>query len=145
MKKAIFASAFLFLIGSAHAQNDQLRAVIQGLEQKSKKAILEKDSATLHTLWAPDFLVNAPTNKVVKGEQVAMVMRGQISYSSFTGEIEEMLVTGDFVITMGHETVVPLAGSPNAGQNIQRRYTHIWKKTKDSWLLIARHAHEVCR
>ena len=73
-----------------------------------------------------------------------MVMSGRISYASFTGELEQILINGDIVITMGHETVVPLPGSPNAGQTIERRYTHVWKKQGESWVLIARHANNVC-
>ncbi len=144
MKKILIVSALLFTFFCSHAQEDKIRPEINSLEQKGIQAILQKDSATLRKLWSPTFMVNAPINKVVKGGQVEMVMSGRIAYTSYTGEMEELLVDGDFVITMGHETVVPVMGNPNGGQTVQRRYTHVWKKTKDSWLLIARHANEIC-
>jgi ketosteroid isomerase-like protein len=144
MKKLIASSILSMTFFFVHAQDDKIKLEIQALEQKSKLAILKKDSATLRKLWSPTFMVTSPMNLVIKGGQVEMVMSGKISYASFTGEMEQMLVNDDIVITMGHETVVPLPGSPNAGQTITRRYTHVWKKTKDSWLLIARHANEIC-
>ncbi|MBC7688611.1 MAG: nuclear transport factor 2 family protein [Aquabacterium sp.] len=144
MKKTLVSSALLFVVLCSHAQEDRIRKEIQALEQKSKQAIQQKDSATLSKLWSPTFMVNAPTNMVVKGGQIEMVMSGRISYASFTGELEQILINGDIVITMGHETVVPLPGSPNAGQTIERRYTHVWKKNGESWVLIARHANNVC-
>ena len=144
MKRTIIASLMLFTFLYSRAQADKLKTEINGLEQKSRQAILEKDSATLGKLWSPTFMVNAPTNVVVKGGQVAMVTGGQINYTSYKGEMEEMLVSGDIVITMGHESVVAVMGNRNGGQTIERRYTNIWKRQKQGWVLIARHASEVC-
>jgi ketosteroid isomerase-like protein len=144
MKKVIITSALFFTVLFCHAQNDKLKAEINGLEERSRQAILQQDSATLHKLWSPTFMVNSPNNIVVKGGQVEMVMAGRISYTTYKGEMEEMLVSGDIVITMGHETVVPVMGNPNGGQTIHRRYTNIWKKQKEGWLLIARQGSEVC-
>ena len=144
MKKTLVSSALLFVVLCSHAQEDKIKTAIQNLEQKSILAIQQKDSATLSKLWSPTFMVNAPTNMVIKGGQIEMVMSGRISYASFTGGLEQILINGDIVITMGHETVVPLPGSPNAGQTIERRYTHVWKKHGESWVLIARHANNVC-
>jgi hypothetical protein len=45
---------------------------------------------------------------------------------------------------MGSETVVPSGLDPLAGQTIQRRYTNIWMKEKGNWILIARHANNIC-
>ena len=89
-------------------------------------------------------MVNAPTNRVIIGGQVEIVTGGMVSYTSYKGELEEVMVNGDFVITMGHESVVPALGNPNGGQTIQRRYTHVWKKQDKGWLLIARHSSEIC-
>ena len=144
MKKTILLSFLLLIALCSHAQEDKIKTEIQNLERKCILAIQQKDSATLNKLWSPTFMVNAPTNMVVKGGQIEMVMSGRISYASFTGELEQILINGDIVITMGRETVVPLPGSPNAGQTIERRYTHVWKKHAESWVLIARHANNVC-
>lgn len=144
MKKIITASILLFTFFSSSAQDEKIKAEIIGLEEQSRQALLQKDSATLRKLWSPTFMVNAPINKVVKGIQIDMVMNGQISYTSYKSEMEDILISGDIVITMGHETVVAVVGNRNGGQTIVRRYSNIWKKGKDGWMLIARQATEVC-
>jgi Domain of unknown function (DUF4440) len=144
MKRIIASTILLLCCFCSDAQDDKLKAEINSLEEKSRLAILQKDSVSLHKLWSPTFMVNAPTNKVIIGNQVDMVMRGQISYTSYKGVMEEMLVSGDFVITMGHETVVAVMGNRNGGQPIERRYTNIWRKQKEGWMLIARHGSELC-
>ncbi|MCW3089514.1 MAG: nuclear transport factor 2 family protein [Ferruginibacter sp.] len=144
MKKIIIPLVLLFTFFFAEAQDEQIKTEINKLEQEGIQAILQKDSATLRKLWSPTFMVNAPNNKVVRGGQVAMVMDGRISYTSYIGEMEQLLVNGDIVITMGHETVVPVIGNPKGGQTIERRYTHVWERKNGSWLLMARHASETC-
>ena len=144
MKKTVLASTLIIISFCCFAQDDQVKVEINKLEQKSRKAILEKDSATLHQLWSPTFMVNAPNNVVLKGGQVDMVMNGQISYTSYQGEMEAILVSGDIAITMGHETVIAVMGNRNGGQPINRRYTNIWKKGKEGWMLIARQGSEIC-
>jgi len=37
---------------------------------------------------------------------------------------------------MGNETVAPSGNNPNAGKTLKRRYTHIWSKENDNWILI---------
>jgi hypothetical protein len=145
MKKIITTSLLLCVFICTYSQNAAIETEIKGLEQKVVQAILQKDSATLRKLWAPGFMVNAPTNRVVTGGQVEMVMAGAISYSSYTKEIEKIFIKGDLVITMGNETVVPAIGNPRAGQTIKRRYTNIWVKENGNWITIARHASEVCQ
>ena len=144
MKKTIFAMIISCTFYCVHAQDDKTRAEINRLEQKSRQAILEKDSLTLRKLWSPLFMVNTPANSVLVGNQVEMVMRGQISYSSYKGEMENIMVSGDVAISMGHENVVAVMGNRNGGQAIERRYTNIWKHEKDGWILIARQASEIC-
>jgi ketosteroid isomerase-like protein len=145
MKKFIPSALLVFAFVCSYAQNEQIKTEINALEQKGIQAILQKDSATLRKLWSPTFMVNAPTNMVVRGGQVEMVMSGQISYTSFTREMEQLMVMGDMVITMGHEKVVAVMGNRNGGQTIERRYTHVWEKKNGSWLLMARHANDICK
>ncbi|HMK05552.1 MAG TPA: nuclear transport factor 2 family protein [Ferruginibacter sp.] len=144
MKRIIVLSILLLRYFCSHAQDDKLKAEINSIEEKSRLAILQKDSVSLRRLWSPAFMVNTPTNNVIIGNQVDMVIRGQISYTSYKGVMEEMLVSGDIVITMGHETVVAVMGNRNGGQPIERRYTNIWKRQKEGWMLIARHGSELC-
>jgi hypothetical protein len=107
MKKIILSSIMLFTFFYSQAQDDKIKTEINSYEQKSRRAIVEKDTATLHKLWSPTFMVNAPLNRVIIGGQVEIVTGGMVSYTSYKGEMEELLINGDIVITMGHESVVP--------------------------------------
>ena len=74
-------------------------------------------------------MVNSPFNKVVIGGQVKMLANGAIKYKSFSKQNEKMMVTGDFVISMGTETIETLGTNyPTPGLTIKRRYTNIWQK-----------------
>lgn len=131
----------MFLFG----QNDQQKEVeIRAMELTEARALLQKDIPTLEKIWSPDFMVNAPLNAVFIGGQVELVRAGIISYTSFIRTIEHVMVLKDVVITMGSETVVPTAPDPMAGQTVQRRYTNIWIKERGGWVLVARHANNIC-
>ncbi len=145
MKKLISLISLLLILFCAYAQNETIEKEIRNLEETQAQAILQKDSATLRKRWAPGFVVNSPRNTVVTGGQVEMVMAGIISYTTYKHDLEKILVNGDIVISMGSETVVPVMGNPNGGQTIKRRYTNIYKKENDQWILIARHANEICK
>ena len=138
---AIVAVQNLVLI----AQNDaQKEAEVRAMEQVEVQALLQKDTVTLKKIWAPDFMVNSPFNMVFIGGQVGLVSAGIISYISFIRNIEHVMVLKDVVITMGSETVIPSGLDPMAGQTIQRRYSNIWIKEKGSWIMVARHANNIC-
>ncbi len=145
MKKLLFTITFVTCAVFAHAQQNDVAKEISRLEQACVQAILTQDTATLKKLWAVDFMVNAPINKVVIGGQVKMVAAGVIKYSSFVLENEQTMVKGDLVITMGKETVVTLGSNyPVAGKTVHRRYTQVWQKQNGNWICIARQASNIC-
>lgn len=131
----------LFALGQNEAQKE---AEVRAMELVEARALLQKDIATLQQVWSPGFMVNAPLNAVFTGGQVEMVQAGIIAYTSFTRTVEAVLVLKDVVITMGLETVVPAGADPMAGQTVQRRYTNIWSKERGRWVLVARHASNIC-
>ena len=145
MKKVLMLILTVTYTVFAHAQQNDVAAEISSLEQACVQAILKQDTATLKKLWAQDFMVNSPANKVKIGGQVQMVASGFIKYSSFVLENEQTMVKDDLAITMGKETVVTLGGNyPTAGQTIHRRYTQVWQKQNGNWICIARHANNIC-
>jgi ketosteroid isomerase-like protein len=149
MKTLLISAILLLLAVHSNAQNADkaIEEAIRELEKKEHTAMLNKDAITLQQLWAADFMVNAPFNRVTMGSQevIDLVKKGAISYSSFTRNIEQVMVKGDMVITMGSEEVVPNGDSPDAGKTIKRRYTNIWTRQNNSWRLTARHANEISR
>jgi len=145
MKKIFIVLVFTSCSAIARAQQNDIAKEISRLEQACVQAILTQDTATLKKLWAVDFMVNAPINKVVIGGQVKMVAAGVIKYSSFVLENEQTMVKGDLVITMGKETVVTLGSNyPVAGKTVHRRYTQVWQKQNSNWICIARQASNIC-
>lgn len=104
------------------------------------RAIATNDFATLEKLWSPSLVVNSPGNRILTREGVFAAMReDKLKYSSGKVFPEAFFVVNDLAVTMGHEELV-MANGPMAGQPLKRRYTDIWQKTGDAWLLIARQA-----
>ena len=145
MRKLAISLVFLFALHPLCAQEISPEADIRKLEEQERQAVLKKDTAMLRKIWDKNFLVNAPSNRIViSDDAVARPVITQMSYASFTREIEQIMVRGDVVFSMGSEIVVPAEGSPNAGKEIKRRYTNIWMKQNAVWTLVARHASIIC-
>lgn len=117
-------------------------AQIRGLEEEERTAILNRDPVTLQRIWAPEFIVNSPVNRVSPNRTAVLdlVQRGTIHYSAFERRIEALRIFGGTAVVMGAETVVPAA---SGGRPVQRRFTHIWQREATSWRLVARHANDI--
>ena len=103
-------------------------------------AIATNDYATLEKLWSPSLVVNSPGNRILTREQVFAAMReDKLKYESGKVSPEAFFVTRDLAVTMGHEDLV-MANEPMAGKPLKRRYTDVWQKAGDNWVLIARQA-----
>ncbi len=63
MKKSITTLVSMLILFCSYSQN-AAEAEIRKLEDAQREAFLKKDTATLFKLFSPDFVVNAPTNKV---------------------------------------------------------------------------------
>ena len=146
MKKITIALVLFCCTELLHAQNKNTENEIRALEQIEVKAVLERDSAVLLKLWHKNFVVNSPENVVVFPGNTTLdrpVFRQ--SRASFAREVEQVIVNGDVVFSMGNETVIPSSGDNGIGQPIKRRYTNIWIKETGAWRLIARHANIICQ
>lgn len=117
-------------------------AMIRGLEEQERTAVLNRDSGTLEQVWAPEFIVNSPLNQISPNRAVVLdfVRRGLIHYTAFERRIEELRIIGNTAIVMGGETVQP-AGA--AAPPVQRRFTHVWQRDAGAWRLVARHANDI--
>ena len=53
-------------------------AVIRGLEEQERTAVLNRDSVALREIWAPEFIVNSPLNQISPDRAVVLdlVRRG---------------------------------------------------------------------
>ena len=146
MKKLLIALSFAVCVCHLYAQDQNTETEIRRLEQVEVKAVLEKDTATLAQLWDQGFVVNSPANMIVlPGKTTVDRPVMTMGRTSFTREIEQIIIRGNTVFSMGSETVVPAGDQPGAGQTVKRRYTNIWMKQEGVWKLVARHANVICQ
>jgi ketosteroid isomerase-like protein len=127
--------------------SDSDEAVIRSLEKRVTAGVLRRDTVALRSLWSEHFMVNSPRGVVAPNRRTVfdLIHQGTISYASFESTIEHLRVDGDVAIVMGSETVRPTGKAPSAGQTVQRRFTHVWRKQGDQWQVLARHANRLGR
>jgi ketosteroid isomerase-like protein len=145
MEKLALILLCTVLISPLFAQNHDIEAEIKLLEQMEVQAILKKDTVTLLKLWDADYVVNAPDNKINFAGRTTLdrpVLRR--ARTSFTREVEEIIVRENTVFSMGSETVTPSERQTGPQQIVKRRYTNIWMKKDGAWKLMARHANVIC-
>jgi ketosteroid isomerase-like protein len=117
-----------------------IRAQIDANARALGQALFTKEFATVEKLTSPALVVNSPGNSVLTREQVfAAAREDKLKYSSYKLSQEAFSVFGDVAIEMGHEDLA-MSNGPMAGQALTRRFTDVWQKTGDAWLLIARQA-----
>ena len=145
MKKLLITLTLTLSVCFLYAQNKDIEDQIKKLEQIEVQAVLAKDTVTLKKIWDKNLVVNSPTNIVVlaKANPVDRPVMHQ-PRTSFTREVEQIVVRGDIVFSMGSETLVPSGDLPKAGETVKRRYTNIWMKVDGDWKLVARHANVIC-
>jgi ketosteroid isomerase-like protein len=124
------------------AADSSWESEIRKVEQQACAAFLQADIAVLERLWAEDYAVNSPLQKVFERKQVIENLRlGRIRHLALDFEIESMKRHGDVVIVMGRDRVI----DPPDGVVSHRRYTNIWKRDAEGWRSIGRHAQVVSR
>jgi hypothetical protein len=150
MKYFLTATIFLATLIKGTAQTVSKKEMqIRLLEQTVVTAILNADTNTLKNVWAPEFLVNNPRNKITGNRDSVLISQkaGMIDYSTFERIIERIQFQKNIVTTMGYEIFVSRRDIPEAkaGQTYKRRFTNIWMKKKGKWQQIARHASIICQ
>lgn len=135
-----------FTAGPARAQDAPPatgeEAAIRALEERVRLGVLARDTSALREIWAPTFAVNAPANRVTPSRAAVfgLLTQGIIHYASYETTIEFLQVDGSIAVVMGAEVVRPTGKAFRAGETLQRRFTHVWRKDDGKWLLVARHA-----
>ncbi|WP_145201507.1 nuclear transport factor 2 family protein [Sphingobium sp. B2] len=104
------------------------------------KAMMAHDAEGVRTVWAEDFVVNAPNNAVLGREEVIAVMeRDFLDYKDFHKHITFVGEKPEVTVVMGYDTMIPLKG-PGAGKQVMRPFTDVWARRSAGWQLIARQA-----
>ena len=140
MKKVIFTLLSLLLFSVSYSQSSE-EAKIRELENAMKDAFLKRDTITLFKILSPVFVVNSPFNRVLTMEDLKNNLRkGGGDTLSFEKTIEKITFTNNIAIVMGQETRKVTGEAVNVGKTFQRRFTDIWMKSNEDWLLVARQA-----
>ena len=140
MKKILLILSFVSACIFTQAQSNE-EIEIRKLEDAQREAFLKKDTNTLFRILSPNFIVNAPTNKIATMQVLKSLIRnGEVDMESFERVTERVTFTGDIAISMGNETLQPAGKMPDAGKIVKRRYTNIWMKINNTWQLVARQA-----
>lgn len=143
MLKRIGLFAALLVISPASAQlapGVRMPPEIGAAYGRLGKAMMAHDAAGVRTVWAEDFVVNSPSNAVLRREDVIAVMeRDFLDYRDFHKHITFVGEKPEVTVVMGYDTMVPVKGS-GAGKQVMRPFTDVWAKRSTGWQLIARQA-----
>lgn len=104
------------------------------------RAMMAHDADGVRRVWAEDFVVNAPSNTVLRREEVIAAMdRDLLDYRDFRKHITFVGEKPEVTVVMGYDTMVPVNG-PGAGKQVMRPFTDVWAKRAGGWQLVARQA-----
>lgn len=107
---------------------------------KLGKGITTHDIDAVKSVWAEDFVVNSPDNRVLNRDEVIAAMNQDLlAYRDFKKNIRFVGEKPGMVVVMGFDTMIPLNG-PGAGKQVMRPFTDVWAKRGEAWLLVARQA-----
>lgn len=123
------------------------RAVLAA-DTQQRLAVASKDVKAIGAISDPHLRVNAPSNRILTLEDLMrMVASGEIQNEVFERTPEDIVITGNVGVVMGHEVVLPGPGSEQArmyGQKtLNRRYTNVYIRAADGWRHLARHANVI--
>lgn len=141
------ASASVAAIPDAGARTADESALLAADEQQ-RLAVGSANVAAIKAGSDPHLRVNAPNNRIVtRDDLMRMVASGEIRNEVFERTREDLVITGDVGVVMGHETVFPGAASEQArmyGQRtLHRRYTNVYLRSGGVWRHLARHANVI--
>lgn len=114
-------------------------------DAEQMRIIVDGDAKAQAEFMHPNYMVNAPANRVLlKSQVVAMLGRGDIGSDNFRRTIERTSITGQVGIVMGDETVIPSPeselGRLHPGKSLHRRFTNVFLWEGKKWQFLARQA-----
>jgi uncharacterized protein (TIGR02246 family) len=123
------------------AANDPRIAAALAAVDRMDAALIDDDHATFAAQLGPNLVVNNPQNGVSVREAVGQRSNtGLIRYSQYARSVEYAGMLDDAVVLMGEERVIPRGDGPDAGQQVRRRFTDLWKQDGARWVLVLRQA-----
>jgi hypothetical protein len=148
--KTIAAAAMLVPGVNATAQDEPWAddAAVQSVlaqRQRGIDAMITGQMSAETERYSTTFVANTPNNTVVPGQELLRLFAaGTVRYDRVEQTIEYAGSHGpDIVVLMGEEIVVPGEGAANAGKQIRRRFTDVFRRENGEWRHDLRHANVV--
>jgi hypothetical protein len=121
---------------------------LRAVDELQRRLIEARDAAGMADLAHPDLRINAPTGQVLRREQlIAMMASGEVAAEAFQRVPEEVRISGNIGVVMGHELFTATADSSSGRMfgtgPLRRRYTNIYVWEGGRWRFLARHANVV--
>ena len=112
------------------------RAAVTELLERHRKALLEKDVATIDRLWADDLsFINHRGQILTKAQRMENVRTGATSFKSIQITDQVVRPYGDAVVTTG---VVTLDGQYSGEEGSgDYRFTTVWSRRGPQWQMVA--------
>jgi hypothetical protein len=117
---------------------------LRAADELQRTAVVAGDIERVRVMMHPKYRVNAPTNRVLTGEQIlSMFEQGIITAEPVERIVEAAVVSGTTGLVMGRETLTPLPGSQLAStfgeRPLLRRFTNVYSFENGRWWFLARH------
>lgn len=145
MGRRLIIIASSLLLAAAPPQSKPTEANLRATDAEQMRIIVQKDTTAMRTFMHPNYIINAPGNRVLRKSQIlSMLARGDMASERFERVIEGTAITGQIGIVMGREVVKPASGSElgklHPNKTLQRRFTNVFIFQSGKWRFLARQA-----
>ena len=135
----------VLLLAGAPPTATPTEANLRAADAEQMRIIVQQDAKAQQDFMHPNYIINAPANRVLRKEQVvSMLAHGGMASERFERVIEETAITGNVGIVMGREVVRPAPGSElgklHPHKTLQRRFTNVFLFDHGRWRFLARQA-----
>jgi len=144
MKYVIHAAILIVALLSSGRQQSMAQGANAAAEQevrqtieKYRKALLQKDAATLERIWADDYTFTNGAGEIhSKADRLANLKSGATSLDSISEEEDmKVRVYGNVAVATSRVTIKgQYSGKQTSGQY---RSIHVWVKGAAGWQLVA--------
>ena len=145
MRPLALIIAAVSLVAAAPPPATLTEAGLRAADAEQMRIIVDQDAAAQERFMHPNYIINAPANRVLRKSQVvSMLAHGSMASEHFERLIEGTAITGNVGIVMGRETVKPSPGSELAklhpNKTLERRFTNVFLYQDGRWRFLARQA-----
>lgn len=135
MKAFLFILLSFLLCSSIYAQTSDKEQTLLELEKEWTRVLNNNDTISLKNYWTDNYVVNNATGKIVSARNILDLMKSGHKFPLVDRHVERITFNEDLAVVMGSE----IEYDKNGGMK-NRRFTNIWRITKDGWKLVARQA-----